>query len=136
MSEMDTLMAQWRTGVVAKLEELEAREAAERAAEQRAADKQDGGRDDEIPPDAPPAYRRVQVRVERGELDWPGVIAGDSEDADVRAVHLWLSARLEPVRRAFGAVTADMTVEQARAAVESALGTTDGAARRRRAGEE
>jgi hypothetical protein len=122
MADMEDQMARWRADVFAGIESLEAEEAAEREAAARS-----GERHDDAPADAPPALRRVRQRVERGELDWLKVIESGGEDPDVRAVHVWMSTRLEVVHRAFGAISEDMTADEARAAIESTLGPRAGA---------
>ncbi|MGW0434697.1 hypothetical protein ACWDV4_19450 [Micromonospora sp. NPDC003197] len=117
MAAMESQLGQWRTGVLTRIEEFEAREAAEREAARRAG----GDTAPDVPDGAPPAYLRVQARIEDGDLDWVDVARGDSEDPDIRSAHIWLSDRLAAVRRAFEMVTEDMTDEQAEAAIQAAL---------------
>lgn len=85
-----------------KIEEIEEREAARTVPDR-----------DEIPEDAPPAYQRVQEKIDRGELDWSVVLTGETEDDDARAVHLWMEPRLRQVREVFALVAEGLPVDEA-----------------------
>lgn len=116
-TDMQTMIAEWRQGVFAKIEAIENQEANDRRATERS-----GQQENEIPKGAPPAYRRVREMVVRGELDWFDVITGEHDDSDVRTVHMWLEPRLDVARRALLSIRNDMTSEEAIEALEAVLG--------------
>lgn len=98
-----------------KIEEIEAREAARSVPDR-----------DEIPEDAPPAYQRVQEKIDRGELDWSVVLTGETEDEDARAVHLWMEPRLRQVRDLFALTAEGFSVDEAIARTDPGLTRGDG----------
>ncbi|MEE6260778.1 hypothetical protein [Plantactinospora sonchi] len=114
-AEARNALAQWQARLNDKIEEIEAREAA----------KPVPGRDD-VPEGAPPAYHRVQEKIDRGELDWSVVLTGETEDDDARKVHLWLEPRLRQVREVFALAADGLPVDEAIARAEPDLTRRDG----------
>ncbi|WP_328470694.1 hypothetical protein OHA21_05210 [Actinoplanes sp. NBC_00393] len=55
---------------------------------------------DEPPDDAPPQYRDVLARLDRGELEWSQLMDPDIADPDCRAVAAWLDRRMRIVEDA------------------------------------
>ena len=90
LAELDYEARRWRGQLEADLAAMEAREA-----EQPEPDEQSV-----VPRDAPPEYALVMARVDRGELDWLDVVAGNTDDRDAYAVHRWLFRHLDQVRDA------------------------------------
>jgi hypothetical protein len=96
----------WRERARASYDEVEARETA--APEE--------AEDGTVPDGAPPRYDAVRARVERGDYTWDDVLSANAADPDARAVHVWLDARFDVLRRAWQEMERGAAADEAVAA--------------------
>ncbi|MGX7675179.1 hypothetical protein [Plantactinospora sp. DSM 117369] len=109
LADARAVVDRWRAEVRDKIENIDAQDSAVRAAE-----------DDHPSAEAPPAYHRLQEKVDQGELSWTAALTGETEDADARAVHAWLQPRLSQARQIFAMTAQGVPLEKAIAEVTAA----------------
>ena len=93
LREMERMSSRWQQGMDARLTDLDDQLTG-----------LDGLRDDDVPPDAPAAFREVSEKFSAGELNWLTVWRGDTEDEDARAVSVWMDRRLVVAQSEFRTV--------------------------------
>ncbi|MBM0205749.1 hypothetical protein JNW90_24095 [Micromonospora sp. STR1s_5] len=106
VSEMRQQSVNWRHRVQAEMDALDASES-------------DDEESESAPEGAPAQYAAVRDRVVRGELDWLDVLSGRVDDADAKAVHVWLDGRMEMTRQACRLLEGGAPLDEAVAAVTS-----------------